>query len=60
MSTVSEAQLQLANALENHVVPEDFSDWDAEDWTVFALNYLMANLDEVLESISPQEEKDDN
>jgi len=55
MSTIPEKQMELNGALLAVKIPEDMSDWNMEDWTIFALDYLMANLDDALEGLGDDE-----
>ena len=62
MGTISEAQDKLHDILVNQIaerIPDDNTDWDMEDWTVFALNYLQANIEEALD-IKPVSSEETN
>jgi len=56
--TISDAQDRLSDALENIKIPDDMTDWDMEDWTIFALEYLRSNLEDALEGASEEEESE--
>ena len=46
---IEAAQSELISVLDKINVPEDMSDWTADDWTIFALHFLTANIDDALE-----------
>lgn len=51
-TTIEEAQNELHDVLVNQFgerIPDDKANWDLDDWTVFALEFLMANIDDAVD-----------
>jgi len=49
--TVFTAQNLLMKALDGIDIPRDMQSWDVDDWTIFALYFLEANLHDALEGL---------